>query len=230
MKRPFQITIFALGVIAVAVSLPAQIVWNFGTGGANLNPSSNPLSDLAVSSFSGANASFVNNVTSASTTYSGASGEFNVGLTAPVGALNTSASAYFQFTLTPDSGYQVNVTNISFGSRSTPTGPTSLSIRSSLDSYSTSLASDSSLTAGVWSRKTPALTSISSTGALTIRLYGFGGTGSPSGANWRIDDFTVNATVSAIPEPATYAAIFGGLALLGVMLQRRRKQKQNVTA
>jgi hypothetical protein len=34
---------------------------------------------------------------------------------------------------------------------------------------------------------------------------------------------TLNAT-SPIPEPSTYAAIFGGIALLGVIVQRRRRQ------
>ena len=39
-----------------------------------------------------------------------------------------------------------------------------------------------------------------------------------------IDDFSVSYT--AIPEPSTYAAIVGVLALGGVMWQRRRKAKQ----
>jgi hypothetical protein len=30
--------------------------------------------------------------------------------------------------------------------------------------------------------------------------------------------------IQAIPEPSTYAAIFGGLALVGVMIHRRRRQ------
>lgn len=33
-----------------------------------------------------------------------------------------------------------------------------------------------------------------------------------------------NVSVTAIPEPSTYAAIFGALALAGVMIHRRRKQ------
>lgn len=37
-----------------------------------------------------------------------------------------------------------------------------------------------------------------------------------------IDDFSLAFT--AIPEPSTYAAIFGALALAGVMIHRRRKQ------
>lgn len=36
-----------------------------------------------------------------------------------------------------------------------------------------------------------------------------------------IDNFSLTATAAAIPEPSTYAAIFGGLALAGVVLRRR---------
>lgn len=41
-----------------------------------------------------------------------------------------------------------------------------------------------------------------------------------AGGNNRIDNLTLTAT--AIPEPSSYAAIFGGLALAGVMARRRR--------
>lgn len=41
-----------------------------------------------------------------------------------------------------------------------------------------------------------------------------------------MDDFIYSEpqSMSAIPEPSTYAAIFGGLSLVGVMIQRRRRQ------
>jgi hypothetical protein len=38
-----------------------------------------------------------------------------------------------------------------------------------------------------------------------------------------LDNFST--TVSAVPEPSTYAAIFGAVALAGVMLHRRRRQQ-----
>ncbi len=53
------------------------------------------------------------------------------------------------------------------------------------------------------------------------------GSGTLNGANfagvYSADTFfTINA-VSAVPEPSTYAAIFGAVALAGVMLRRRRQ-------
>ncbi len=38
-----------------------------------------------------------------------------------------------------------------------------------------------------------------------------------------IDDFSLSYTVAAIPEPSTYAAIVGAVALVGVVIHRRRK-------
>jgi hypothetical protein len=54
----------------------------------------------------------------------------------------------------------------------------------------------------------------SGTGAMLSPQY--------AGVYNRSTTFTINA-VSAIPEPATYAAIFGALALAGVMIHRRRQ-------
>ena len=42
--------------------------------------------------------------------------------------------------------------------------------------------------------------------------------------NYTASDVTL--TASAIPEPSTYAAIFGGLALVGAVVQRRRRNRQ----
>ena len=36
--------------------------------------------------------------------------------------------------------------------------------------------------------------------------------------------FTGDLTVAAVPEPSTYALMFGGLGLVGFMAARRRKQ------
>ncbi|AHF94545.1 hypothetical protein OPIT5_20170 [Opitutaceae bacterium TAV5] len=37
------------------------------------------------------------------------------------------------------------------------------------------------------------------------------------------DALVANRQISAVPEPATYAAIFGGLTLAGVLVARRRR-------
>ncbi|MGF1449571.1 MAG: PEP-CTERM sorting domain-containing protein [Opitutales bacterium] len=54
------------------------------------------------------------------------------------------------------------------------------------------------------------------TGPVEFQIYAGGGNGI-----FDINSFTVGGTVSAVPEPATYAALFGVLAL-GIALLRRR--------
>jgi hypothetical protein len=55
------------------------------------------------------------------------------------------------------------------------------------------------------------------------------GSDAGSGLSFTFSASGVNAgllTVSAVPEPATYAAIFGVLALAGAALQRRRSVRR----
>lgn len=136
--------------------------------------------------------------TSASSGYAGASGGNNAGAAARIGALNIAAagSAYFEFTLTPATGYAVSVSEIKFGSRSTGTAPQAYSVRSSKDSFATEVVGDTLANNSTWALKTgsisPVLTSEAGT-ELVIRIYGYNGAGNPgaSTANWRIDDLQI---------------------------------------
>jgi hypothetical protein len=62
--------------------------------------------------------------------------------------------------------------------------------------------------------------------SIIFRIYGWNST-SGSGAtyirNLTGNDLVISGTVTAVPEPSTYAAILGGVALVGVMVTRRRK-------
>lgn len=57
-------------------------------------------------------------------------------------------------------------------------------------------------------------------GNVTIRLRGTAGSGSTNLDTLGVSSFSM--TYSTVPEPSTYAAIFGGVAMLGVAIQRRR--------
>lgn len=178
-----------------------NIVWNFNTAA----PSTNTTTNLTVGNVTQGN----NNGTtalldsgSASTSYVGATGGNNAGAAARVGALNTAVngSAFFEFTLTPAAGFTVTLTNIAFGSRSTGTGPANYVVRSSSDSYASNLASGTDAANSNWTLKAPTTTSVTSGNgaAITFRIYGFGGAGSPTAgtANWRIDDLQLTVTVN----------------------------------
>ena len=136
---------------------------------------------------------------SASSGYTGASGGTNAGAAARTGALDTTSSAYFAFTITPESNKQVTLFSLSFGSRSTSTGPQAFSVRSSLDNYATELAGGTLSNNSAWSLHDAALTLTTAYPSIpvTYRIYGSNGTGTASSGtvNWRIDDLTIRVLV-----------------------------------
>ncbi len=133
---------------------------------------------------------------SSSTGYTGASGGGNAGAAAFTGVLNTSTSTYFQVTITPNPGYVFTLNSMSFGMRSTGTGPQAYSIRTSLDGYATEVAGGTVPNNSAWNLYSHSSLSVASAAGtpITIRIYGYNGTGSPAVgvANWRIDDLTIS--------------------------------------
>lgn len=219
----------AAGVITSAVvSAQTTIGWNFGTGTASLLASSGaPVDNLtigSIGSFTGQ--TLTTNLTSPSSGYTGASGNMSGSFAAVAGVFNVSSSSAFTITLTPAAGHQVSITSLSLGSRSTGSGPTTLALRTSADGFASDAFSTSVSTGGTWALiQTGALSNINGTSSdpLTIRIYGYGGT-SASAGNWRLDDVSMTVSMSAVPEPSTYAAISGAAALLGALWHRRRRQ------
>ena len=208
-------------MLAMTCAVQAQIViYSFGTSGSPTTNASSTASDVSASVFSGLNGTPATG--SGSPVYSAGSGGSYFTATAWTGA--APGSNYFQFTITPDFGYSISTTTLTFGYRATPTGPTAYSIRSSADSYTANLASGSFTNDGNWS----SVGSISITlsglvSATTLRLYGSGA--STAGGTLRVDDVGLSGTVTAIPESSTYAAILGTVTLLGVVIWRRRLQR-----
>ncbi|HEU4497579.1 MAG TPA: hypothetical protein VFR70_11055, partial [Flavobacterium sp.] len=151
------------------------------------------------------------NNSAASSGYSGSSGTNNFGLAARTGTLNVGAngSAFLEISFTPQAGYSLSITSISFGSRSSGTGPALASIRTNLDNFASTAGSNVLSTAGVWQLISPTLSSaISTVGntAITIRIYGSNGTGSAgvNTANWRIDDIKITVAETLIPATTTW--------------------------
>lgn len=142
---------------------------------------------------------------SVSSGYPGVSGTANAGAAARVGALNLAegGSAFFEFFLTPAAGRQLAVTALTFGTRSTATGPQAYAL------FALNANNDPALIAAgpiannsVWTLLAPTiLPVVSAPGApVTFRLYGYGGAGNAgaSTANWRIDDLSVTVATGAV--------------------------------
>ena len=125
--------------------------------------------------------------------YSNSSGGYNIGAATINGTLSSN-STYFEFTLTPATNYSSQLYGLQFGSRSTTTGPINYAIKSSLDNYTTNIASGSLINNSTWAPIAPTITSTQSGmgTAITYRIYGYNGTGANSNiAVWRLDDLQV---------------------------------------
>ncbi len=164
--------------------------------------------------------------------YAGVSGGNNAGAAARVGALDRTAgtgSAFFEFTFTPASGRQLIVTSLSFGARSTATGPQAFGVFTNLDNFTTPIVTGPLAANSVWTLIAPTFPAFAGVpgSALTIRIYGYAGVGNAGAgtANWRIDDLKLGLGVianTATPpvitrQPGNITAIAGRTTTLAVV-------------
>lgn len=228
-------------LLVAAVALRAMPSGEGGTIYWNMNdpatPTSNDVANLTVGSLTQGNTTttgtsaavvsgsyaFTLNGTSTS-----ASGGNNLYFSAKTGSLNTGSSSFLSLMLTPDVGSSGTVTAIGFGSRSTGGGPTTLSLRSSVDGYAADVATFTTSTNSSWAYFTNTLAApiaFTNFQPLTLRLYGTGGSSVAAG-NWRIDDLQVGVVV--VPEPA--AVILAVLGLAGGIVIVRRSPRPSIGA
>ena len=127
------------------------------------------------------------------------------------------SSDYFEFTITPKPSFEIDFTNFVYTGQASGSGATSFAFRSSVDSFASNLGTP---TAGGTTISLSAISFQNVTSATTFRLYGWAA--SAAGGTFSVNDFTFNGSVSAIPEPSTFAAVLGAAALAGVAARRRR--------
>lgn len=128
---------------------------------------------------------------------------------------------YFEFTLTPSVGQTFTTTTLRFDYRSTGTGPTTLALRSSADTYTIDFFTLTIDNDSIWhdsGARTVSLAAVDS--STTFRLYGYGA--SSNGGTLRVDNVTLEG---AVPEPAAYASILGLAALATVGCSRRATRR-----
>lgn len=205
--------------LCMQLKTEAQFTWIFTTAAPSGTVANLTAGNVTRVNNNTANPTFLAAGAPASTGYTGASGGFNGNSSANIGALNTATSTYAQVVITPAANYWVNISGIKWGNYSvSSTGPTTLSIYTSIDNYATPVATVASGTNVTWNLLNPTFTPINGiTGAaVTIRIYASGGTaGTPAAgtANWRMDDLVITATAQSgtagnIPKytsPSTFA-------------------------
>lgn len=204
-----QRTVAVSGLVE-SPSVSGLIYWNFNTA----TPTSGTNGDYAAWTFGPLTQSNNNGTTtlftgtSASSGYTNpfgvaASGGTNAGAAARTGVFNADSNAFFEVQIVVPTSTTTAITNISFGSRSTSTGPATYSIRSSADGFAADVATNALTTNSTWRMNVAPVAIALSNGTNTVRIYGFGGSGNAQvdTANWRIDDLTLALAAGVGPTP-----------------------------
>jgi len=188
MKRLFKILkrctfVAVLSLFHVAVSF-GQAIWTNPITGTNPN-TSNPYTT---------GQTFDANITvsgigrGAGATGTNANDRYNANSWNTVGI---DLTAYFEFTLTPNVGCEIDFTSFVYTGQASGTGPTSFAFRSSVDAFASNIGAPTaggttiSLAAGAYQNITT---------AITFRFYAFGA--SASAGTFSINDFTFNGLVT----------------------------------
>lgn len=106
------------------------------------------------------------------------------------------SSKYFEFTLTPNSGFQINFASFVYTGQASGTGATNFAFRSSVDGFISNIGTPNvssttiPLTAGTYQNIAT---------AVTFRFYGWGA--SAGGGTFSINDFIFNGTVVSACAP-----------------------------
>src|SRR5690554_6527353 len=108
-------------------------------------------------------------------------------------------TAYFYFTLIPNTGYQINFTSFVYIGQASPQGPTQFAFRSSADNYGSNIGTATADGATIV-LTTSEFQNI--TEPITFRIYAWGTTN--PGGTFSINDFVFNGSVSlSCVKPAT---------------------------
>lgn len=134
---------------------------------------------------------------------------------------------WWEFTVTANPGYAVNLDSLTFDDRASSTGPTSWSVTvngiSAVSGQSTHQAFSSS------PMNTVSLSGLVFQGlnSANVKIFGFGASGSTG--TWRIDNVTLSGTLipsQAVPETLTPA--FTAIALVGFVIIASRLWSANM--
>lgn len=135
------------------------------------------------------------------------------------------AGDYYTFSVAPETGFVIDLSSLDINFQTTGSGPDEWGLFSSVDGFSSAIdtftldGASAAISLDVSGSSFDTLTS-----STEFRIAGFGATGSTGAARFNGSgaDIVLSGFTSAIPEPSTYALIFGALALALVVWKRRR--------
>ncbi|MDY2586343.1 T9SS type A sorting domain-containing protein [Winogradskyella aquimaris] len=105
---------------------------------------------------------------------------------------------YFEFTLNPNAGYEIDFISFEYTGQRSATGPTDVAFRSSVDGYSTNIGTP------IITGNTIDLSGVNYqdiTTAITFRIYAWNA--STAAGTYSINDFTFNGVVTSLPCSTT---------------------------
>jgi hypothetical protein len=105
---------------------------------------------------------------------------------------------YFEFTITPNPGYEIDFGTFFYTNQASPSGPTQVAFRSNVDGYASNIGAPIIGSASIV-LTAPAYQNITS--PITFRFYGWGA--SAGTGTFSIDEFTFSGVVSALPCATT---------------------------
>jgi hypothetical protein len=233
MKKKFLL-LSALSVSFSSGAIAAVFSGTFDFAGTTGNVASFAYNGTPIPNVTVGNLDKVGVTTSSSTGNSRASGwptGATTGSDTFTGTINL--GSYFEFTLTADTGYTIDMTSISFGIGRSATGPRQWEWRTSVDTFGSTVGTYTTINAGLtnssgvltnpdsnssWTGNVLDLSGASykDLSSITLRFYGYNseaatGTGGLQG--------NLSFAGEAIPEPG--AALLGSLGML-CLLRRRR--------
>ncbi len=202
----------ACGCLVAATALHSQIVFSFDDGSLIPENDYDPITIGNAETESHFN-SFTNSTGwDSALQVSGANGFFST----PQNQA-TAGDAFF-FSIDVASGYVFTVSEISFQVRGTGGSPQQVgfSLGSLSHNFGALFSNDSEI-------KTLSQSSLSIqlTGADRFAIQGWGSSGASA---LQLDNIRITGSLTAIPEPSTYAAILGAVAL-GIVFYQRRKSR-----
>jgi hypothetical protein len=130
----------------------------------------------------------------AGTAANGATDRYNVnGVNSSSLANAITANDFFQFSITPNSCYEIDFTSLVYTSQIS-TGSINLALRSSIDAYAANIATSTSTTGTTFNLTAASLQNITSN--ITFRLYVWGA--SAGSTTFSINSFTFNGAVNTV--------------------------------
>lgn len=120
---------------------------------------------------------------------------------------NIDLTAYFEFTLTPATGYKINLASFVYSSQVSSTNISGFAFRSSLDNYAANIGTPTSGTSATTvTIDLSAAAYQNRTSAITFRLYAWGSSAA-STTTFSVNDFTFNGTVDSLNPPSVTTAL-----------------------